>query len=499
MALKVGAVLGGVGGRRVFDREGCVSLVRELRQSFISGRTKSYEWRAHQLKMVIKFLQEKEPAILEALHQDLCKPSFETYIAEISLLKSSCEFLLKHLKKWMKPEKASVSFVAQPARAEIVPEPLGIILVISAWNYPLLLSLNPVVGAIAAGNAVVLKPSEISPATSSLLASLVLEYLDTSAIKVVEGAVDETTALLEQKWDKIFYTGSGKVGRIVMTAAAKHLTPVTLELGGKCPVVVDSNTDLKITTKRIAGGKWGSNNGQACIAPDYVITTRSFAPKLVESFKRTLASFYGNDPLESNDLSRIVGLNHFTRLLKLLDEEKASSKIVHGGERDEKRLRIAPTILLDVPADSLVMNEEIFGPLLPIVTVEKIEDSFDVINSQPKPLAAYLFTKDKRIEKMFVEQISAGAIVVNDTVLHLANPSLPFGGVGDSGIGAYNGKYSFEAFSHMKPVLYRGFVGELSARYPPYSSQKLKLLRSLLTGDIVGLILSLIGWHSKTE
>ncbi|KAF3778264.1 Aldehyde dehydrogenase family 3 member H1 [Nymphaea thermarum] len=490
MALKVGAVLGGVGGRRVFDREDCVSLVRELRQSFIGGRTKSYEWRAHQLKMVIKFLQEKEPAILEALHQDLCKPSFETYIAEISLLKSSCEFLLKHLKKWMKPEKASVSFVAQPATAEIVPEPLGIILVISAWNYPLLLSMDPVVGAIAAGNAVVLKPSEISPATSSLLASLVSEYLDTSAIKVVEGAVDETTALLEQ---------NGKVGRVVMTAAAKHLTPVTLELGGKCPVVVDSNTDLKITTRRIAGGKWGSNNGQACIAPDYVITTKSFAPKLVESFKRTLASFYGNDPLESNDLSRIVSLNHFTRLLKLLDEEKTSSKIVHGGQRDEKRLRIAPTILLDVPADSLVMNEEIFGPLLPIVTVEKIEDSFDVINSQPKPLAAYLFTKDKRIEKMFVEQISAGGILVNDTVVHLANLSLPFGGVGESGIGAYHGKYSFEAFSHMKPVLYRGFVGELSARYPPYSSKKLKLLRSLLTGDIVGLILSLIGWHSKTE
>ncbi|CAN6476037.1 unnamed protein product [Victoria cruziana] len=360
---------GGVGGSRVFDREGSVSLVRELRQTFNSGKTKSYEWRAHQLNMVIKFLNENEPRIVEALHQDLCKPSFETYIAEISLLKSSCEFLIKHLKKWMKPQKASVAFVVLPASAEIVPEPLGVILVISAWNFPLLLSMDPVVGAIAAGNAVVLKPSEISPATSSLLASMVSEYLDTSAIQVVEGAVDETTALLEQKWDKILYTGNGKVGRIVMTAAAKHLTPVTLELGGKSPVVVDPSTELKVTTRRIAGGKWGSNNGQACIAPDYVITTKSFAPKLIESFKRTLSSFYGSDPLESNDLSRIVNLNHFTRLSKLLDDEKVSGKIVHGGQRDEKRLRIAPTILLDVPADSLVMSEEIFGPLLPIITV----------------------------------------------------------------------------------------------------------------------------------
>ncbi|CAN6457847.1 unnamed protein product [Victoria cruziana] len=490
---------GGIEGRRVFDRERASSLVKDLRMTFNNGRTRSYEWRAHQLKMVIKFLNEKEPEIIEAIQQDLCKPSFEAYVAEIIFLRSSCEFLLKNLKKWMKPRKTSVSFTTQPASAEIVPEPLGVVLVISAWNFPLLLSMDPAIGAIAAGNAVVIKPSEISPATSSLMASLLPEYLDTGAIKVVEGAVDETTALLEQKWDKIFYTGSGKVGRIVLTAAAKHLTPVALELGGKSPVVVDPNTDLKITTDRIAWGKWSSNNGQACVSPDYVITTKSFAPKLVESFRRTLAAFYGDDQLESKDLSRIVSLNHFTRLSKLLDDEKVSGKIVHGGQRDEKHLRIAPTILLDVPLDALIMKEEIFGPLLPIITVEKIEDSFDIIKSHPKPLAAYLFTKDKRIEKMFVEQISAGSMLVNDTVLHLADPSIPFGGVGDSGMGAYHGKYSFEAFSHMKPVMYRGFIGELSARYPPYSPKSLNLLKSLLGGDIVGFILTLIGWRSKTD
>ncbi|CAN6459074.1 unnamed protein product [Victoria cruziana] len=408
------------------------------------------------------------------------------------MLKSSCKLFLSKLRKWMKPEKACVSLASIPGSAEIISEPLGVVLVISAWNYPFLLSLDPVLGAIAAGNAVVLKPSEVSPASSSLLASLVSDYLDNSAIRVVEGAVDETTALLEQKWDKIFYTGSTRVGRVVMTAAAKHLTPVVLELGGKCPVVVDSKTDLKVTSKRVVLGKWGSNNGQACVAADYIITTKSFAPKLVDSLKRTLKSFFGDQPLLSPDLSRVVNTKNFGRLTKLLDDERASGKIVHGGERDEKLLMIAPTILLDVPADALMMNEEIFGPLLPIITVDKIEDSIDIIKSHPKPLAAYLFSKDRKLEKMFVKQISAGGMIINDTILHLTNPSLPFGGVGDSGIGAYHGKHSFDAFSHKKPVLHRCFIGEVWARYPPYNARKLKFTGSAVAGDIFGVVLSLV-------
>ncbi|CAL5185309.1 unnamed protein product [Lathyrus oleraceus] len=267
-------------------------------------------------------------------------PPLKDILDAIAMLKNSCKTAIKELKHWMTPEKVQTSLTTFPASAEILSEPLGVVLVISAWNYPFLLSLDPVIGAIAAGNAVVLKPSEISPATSALLAKLVGEYMDNSSIRVVEGAVDETSALLQQKWDKIFYTGNGRVGRIVMAAAAKHLTPVVLELGGKSPVVVDSNSNinLQVTTRRIIAGKWGCNNGQACISPDYIITTKDYAPKLVDALKTELESFYGKNPLESKDLSRIVNSNHFARLTKLLDDDKVSGKIVHGGEKDETKL-----------------------------------------------------------------------------------------------------------------------------------------------------------------
>eukprot|EP00262_Sarcandra_glabra_P002052 TRINITY_DN122_c0_g1_i1.p1 TRINITY_DN122_c0_g1~~TRINITY_DN122_c0_g1_i1.p1 ORF type:complete len:491 (-),score=94.23 TRINITY_DN122_c0_g1_i1:151-1623(-) len=479
---------------KAFDREAASHLVKELRVSYASGKTRSYEWRVDQLNKILQLVDNNEHLILDAIRTDLSKPHLETFVSEISMIKASCTLALKELKRWMKPEKAQTSLATLFSPAEIVSEPLGVVLIISAWNYPFLLSLDPVIGAIAAGNAVVLKPSEISPAASSLLARLLPEYLDSSAVRVVEGAVAETSALLESKWDKIFYTGNGKVGRIVMAAAAKHLTPVVLELGGKSPVVVDSNINLEVAVKRIVVGKWGSNNGQACIAPDYIITPKSFAPKLVDALKCTLEKFYGKDPLHSKDLSRIVNSNHFTRLTKLLDDDKVSGKVVHGGDRDEKRLNIEPTILLDVPQDSLIMNEEIFGPLLPIITVEKIEESFDVINSRSKPLAAYLFTKDKKLEKEFVKIISSGGMLINDTCIHLATPTLPFGGVGESGIGSYHGKFSFDAFSHKKSVLYRSFGGEASARYPPYTPQKQRLLKALLNGDIIGLVLALVGW-----
>ncbi|KAA3484979.1 aldehyde dehydrogenase family 3 member H1-like isoform X1 [Gossypium australe] len=443
---------------------------------------------------------------------------------QIAMLKNSCRLAVKNMKHWMMPEKAKTSLVTFPSSAEIVSEPLGVVLVISAWNYPFLLSLDPIVGAIAAGNAIVLKPSEIAPATSLLLARLVAEYLDSSCIKVVEGAVPETAALLEQKWDKILYTGpclllkhqglvslalsteislqrehfqilgNGRVARIVMAAAAKHLTPVVMELGGKCPVIVDSDINLQVATRRIIAGKWGCNNGQACISPDYIITMKDYAQKLIDSFKCELERFYGKNPLESKDLSRIVNSNHFARLSKLLDEDKVSSKIIHGGERDKENLKITPTILLDVPRDSLIMNEEIFGPLLPVFLVDKVEDSFDVINSGTKPLAAYLFTNKKKLKEKFVATVSAGGLVINDTTVHLAEPTLPFGGVGDSGMGAYHGKFSFDAFSHKKAVLYRGFACDAFVRYPPYTRGKLGLLRALFDGSILGIIRALLGW-----
>ncbi|CAJ1974240.1 unnamed protein product [Sphenostylis stenocarpa] len=479
--------------KKVFDAETASSLVKELRENFGSGRTRSYEWRVSQVKVLLKAVLDNEEQIIDALRSDLAKPPLETVVYEIGMFKNSCELILKELKHWMTPEKVKTSIRTFPSSAEIVPEPLGLVLVISPWNYPILLSLDPVVGAIAAGNAVVLKPSEITPATSSVLAKIIEEYMDHSFVRVVQGAVDETTALLQQKWDKIFYTGNGKVGRIVMTAAAKHLTPVALELGGKCPAVVDSNVNLKVAARRIISGKWGLNNGQACVSPDYIITTKEYVPKLLDALKTELEACYGKNPLESEDLSRIVSSNHFARLSKLLNDDKVSGKIVYGGEKDENKLRIAPTILLDVPQDSLVMGEEIFGPLLPVITVNKLEESLDLINSGEKPLAAYVFTTDKKFKEQFVKNVSAGGLLVNDTSLHLVVETLPFGGVGESGMGAYHGKFSFDAFTHKKAVLYRSFAGDSSLRYPPYTDTKQRLMKALIGGSILGIIRALLG------
>lgn len=474
--------------------ESQAAAVQELQARFAAGWTRTVEWRAAQLRGVLRMATEMEAEICDALHADLGKPKTEAHVHEISLVKSSCLFALKNLKKWMKPQKVPAKLMNFPSTARITPEPLGVALVISAWNYPLLLSLDPVIGAIAAGNTVALKPSEVAPATSSLLAELLPRFVDGTCIKVIEGGVKETTALLEHKWDKIFYTGNSKVGRIVMAAAAKHLTPVVLELGGKCPVVVDSNVDLHIAAKRIAAGKWGCNNGQACIAPDFIITTQTFAPKLLESLKKVLEKFYGKDPLLSVDLSRVVNANHFSRLKGLMDEEMVSDKIVFGGQRDEQQLKIAPTIFLDVPLDSAIMKEEIFGPLLPIITVDKINESFGLINSMAKPLAAYLFTKNSELQDQFEGAISAGGMLLNDTSIHLTNPYLPFGGVGESGTGAYHGKFSFDAFSHRKAVLNRGFAGEAKARYPPYSAAKLKILKGVLEGKLGHMIQAILGF-----
>ncbi|KAF0894588.1 hypothetical protein E2562_001888 [Oryza meyeriana var. granulata] len=474
--------------------EEVAAAVGELRASFRAGRTRPAEWRAAQLRAIMRMAEEREGDICDALQADLAKPRMESYLHEISLAKAACKFTLKGLKNWMKPEKVPASVTTFPSTAQIVPEPLGVVLVISAWNYPFLLSIEPVIGAIAAGNTVVLKPSDIAPATSALFAKLLPEYVDNSCIKVVEGGVPETTALLEQKWDKIFYTGSGAVGRIVMAAAAKHLTPVSLELGGKCPVVVDSNVDLHTAIKRLAVGKWGCNSGQACIAPDYIITTKSFSPELVDSLKRVLKRFYGEDPLQSEDLSRIVNSNHFRRLTNLIEDKKVAQKIVYGGQTNEKQLKIAPTVLVDVPLDTELMTSEIFGPFLPIVTVDKIEESIEFINARSKPLAAYLFTKDKKLQDEFVSSVSAGGMLVNDVALHLANPYLPFGGVGESGMGSYHGKFSFDCFTHKKAVLIRGFGGEAVARYPPYTAEKQKILRGLINGSLFALILALLGF-----
>ncbi|KAK6114901.1 hypothetical protein DH2020_007170 [Rehmannia glutinosa] len=433
--------------------QGVERVSQDLRSVYRSGKTKTFDWRVSQLKALLKITTRHEKDIFEALRSDLNKSENDAYLHEVYRVSESCKLALKELPRWMMPERVETSMINFPSSAEIVSEPLGVVLVISPWNYPF------VVGAIAAGNAVVLKPSEVSPATSSLLSNLLGEYMDPSAVKVVEGGVPETTALLEQKWDKILYTGNSNVGRIILTAAAKHLTPVVLELGGKCPAVVDSNTDL-----------------------------------VIDALSSELENFYGKDPMQSKDLSRIINSRHFDRVTKLLDDKKNSGKVVIGGQWDRANLKIAPTVILDAPEDSLIMNEEIFGPLLPIVTVDKIEDSFGLINSKGKPLAAYLFTNDKKLKEEFIRNVSAGGMAINDTVMHITEPTLPFGGVGESGMGAYHGKFSFDTFSHKKAVLQRGFAVDADIRYPPFTPGKVKLMRALLTGDILGIPRALIGW-----
>ncbi|KAJ1386632.1 Aldehyde/histidinol dehydrogenase [Sesbania bispinosa] len=419
---------------------------------------------------IVKMLEERENDIITALDKDLSKPGFEAFLSEvktsitISIISRDC----------VRTTGSCVGYLTMELSFQKLAKVSGRYMPKLSINLNLL-SLDPIIGAISAGNAVVLKPSEIAPATSSLLANLLKNYLDNSVIRVVEGAVPETTALLEQKWDKILYTGSARVARIVMAAAAKHLTPVILELGGKCPAVVDSNVNLQVTARRIIAGKWACNSGQACISVDYIITKKEFAQTLINALKEELEQFFGKDPLQSKDMSRIVSPFHFARLVKLLDEDKVSDKIVLGGQKDEMQLKIAPTIILDAPEDSIVMQEEIFGPIMPIITVDNIEDSYSIIKSKPKPLAAYLFTNNEKLKKDYVENISSGGMLINDTILHVATPGLPFGGVEESGMGCYHGKFSFDGFSHKKAVLYRSFEADSSIRYPPYTPEKAKI------------------------
>ncbi|CAI9106440.1 OLC1v1005595C2 [Oldenlandia corymbosa var. corymbosa] len=395
----------------------------ELRETFNSGKTNEQSWRRSQLKGLLNLLKEKEEDIFEALEKDLGKHKVEAYRDEVGPLIKSVNYILENLKQWMSSKQAKLPLAAFPSKAELVPEPLGVVLVLSSWNFPFGLSLEPVIGAIAAGNAVVLKPSELSPASSAVLADLIPKYLDNKAIKVIEGGSSVGEQLLELKWDKILFTGSAKVGRIVMSAAVKHLTPVVLELGGKCPTIVDSfssSRDKEIALNRILSAKFGACAGQACIGVDYIITEKKYAATLVELLKNTLLSMFGENPKETRNISRIINEKNFFRLKSLLDEQSVKDSIVQGGSFDEANLFVEPTILLDPPLDATIMTEEIFGPLLPIITVEKIEDSIQFIKSRPKPLAIYAFTKNEAFKKRLQSETTSGSIVFNDTIIQVS-------------------------------------------------------------------------------
>ena len=451
------------------------SLVRALRGYFETGATRPLSWRLGQLDAIGHFLMEREEDIFAALAADLGKPATEAFGAEIGVTLTELRLSRKKLRSWMKPERVGTSAVAMPGRSHIYREPLGVTLIIGAWNYPLQLVLLPLVGAIAAGNCAVLKPSEVAPNVSALLAKWVPKYLDPKAVQVVEGGVPETTALLREKWDHVFYTGNGTVGRIVMQAAAKNLTPVTLELGGKSPCIVDENVDLDLAAKRIVYGKF-FNAGQTCVAPDYVLVHDRVHDALVNRMVSAIREFYGDDPQQSPDYARIVNERHHARLTRLL----ADADVVTGGETDLSDRYIAPTILRNVSGDHSVMQEEIFGPILPVISVPSVESAIRFVNERPKPLALYVFAREKDTQDRVLAGTSAGGTTINHIWLHVGVLQLPFGGVGDSGMGAYHGHRSFETFSHRRAVLKKPLLPDPPMLFPPYSARKLRWIKRLL-------------------
>ncbi|MBV6700414.1 aldehyde dehydrogenase family protein [Kitasatospora aureofaciens] len=428
--------------------EGIPGVVARLRAEFATGRTRPLAWRLDRLAALRALLTEQAEVFQQALHADLGKSATEAHRTEIGFTLNELDHTVAHLEEWLRPKPAAVPEFFRPAEARVVRDPLGVVLIIAPWNYPLQLALAPLVGALAAGNTAVVKPSELAPATSAAIAELLPRYLGAETVAVVEGAVPETTALLEQRFDHIFYTGNGAVGRIVMAAAAKHLTPVTLELGGKSPVVVEPGADLAVTARRLARGKF-LNAGQTCVAPDYVLAIGDTAAELEKELAAAVGELFGDDPSLSTDYGRIVNERHFDRLAALLGD----GRTVTGGGHDRATRFLAPTVLADVAPTAPVMQAEIFGPILPVLTVPDLDAAIAFINERDKPLALYAFTESPESKRRLAEETSSGALSFGLPVSHLAMPELPFGGVGESGMGRYHGEYSIDTFSHSKAVV----------------------------------------------
>ena len=450
-------------------------VVATARTAFDSGKTRPLAWRKAQLVAMIKMLEENADEFSAALKQDLGRGTEEAWLYDIGFSITEIELIIKNLKKWTEPRKVSTPLVSMPGSSHRIPQPLGVVLVIAPWNYPIQLLMIPVAGAIAAGNAVVMKPSEVSSATSAVLGKLVPQYFDKDAIAIVEGAVPETTQLLAEKFDHIFYTGNGTVGRVVMRAAAENLTPVTLELGGKSPTIVDKSANLAVAGRRIAWAKY-VNAGQTCVAPDYVLAHADVADKLVEEIRKSVKDFYGADPQQSGDFARISSPRHFSRLKAML----TSGKIAIGGESDERQRYIAPTVLVDVTASDSVMQEEIFGPILPVLTVQSIDEAISFVNARSHPLALYVFAEDQKVNDKVVASTTSGGVTVNGTIFHMTGPFLPFGGVGESGMGAYHGRAGVDTFQHLKPVLKRSTRVDAPLAYPPYTKRKFAILKKFV-------------------
>jgi aldehyde dehydrogenase (NAD+) len=450
--------------------------VARARAAFERGVTRPVAWRERQLDGLLRLLEEGEQELVDALATDMGKPRLEGWSTDLGVTAAEIKVLRKNVDRWARPRRVSLPLVALPGRGRIHPEPLGVVLVIAPWNYPVQLLLEPLAAALAAGNAVVAKPSELAPATSAALARLLRRHLDPDGVQVVEGGPDAASALLEERFDHIFFTGSTRIGRVVMEAAAKHLTPVTLELGGKTPTVVHRSANLDVAGRRIAWGKF-LNAGQTCIAPDYVLVDRTVQDELVESIRTAVRQFYGDDPQASPDYARIVNDGHFRRLTGLLAD---AGTVAVGGASDEGERYLPPTVVLDPPADAAVMQEEIFGPVLPVVAVDSVEEAIESITAKPKPLALYVFADDEAVVDQVLDRTSSGGACVNHTLVHITPPDLPFGGVGDSGTGRYHGRSGFDTFSNLKSVLRKPTRPDPRLLYPPYTRTKEKVIRRVL-------------------
>jgi aldehyde dehydrogenase (NAD+) len=449
------------------------ALFQKNREYFEAGNTRGVDFRIKQLRKLRDAIKKNEDYIIKALWEDLKKPAYEAYFSEIGILYQEINHAIKNVKKWTKPQKAGAPFFLWPSRNRIVPEPYGMTLIIGPWNYPFHLIIAPLIGAITAGNTAVLKPSELSPRTSKALSDIIGSAFDREYIAVVQGGVEVTRELLNEKFDYIFFTGGTEIGKIIMETAARSLTPVTLELGGKSPVIVDRDASLDIAAKKIVWGKF-LNAGQTCLAPDYLLVHQDVKKELMERIRYHIREFYGDHPKESKSYGRIINLKHFQRLSRLL----GSGNTVAGGGKDESQLYIEPTVLDGVTPGQPVMQEEIFGPILPVLTFKKLEVALSIIKRMPKPLALYLFSNNKKTRDYIIGNTSSGGVCVNDVILHMGNYNMPFGGVGESGMGSYHGRAGFETFSHLKSVLIKPRLLDIPVRYPPYTGS-LNLLRRI--------------------
>ncbi|EDP95935.1 aldehyde dehydrogenase [Kordia algicida OT-1] len=452
----------------------CSDIVLAQKDFFKTRKTQDVYYRRKSLKKLLKVVKKRENDICEALYADFKKPKFEAVLTETGIVLTELKLTIKKLKSWARPKRVFPSLLNFPSSDRIHSEPYGTTLVIAPWNYPYQLALAPLIGAVAAGNTVVLKPSELTPNTSQILEEIITEVFEEDHVKVVQGGVDISQKLLAERWDYIFFTGSVNVGKIVAKAAAPHLTPVTLELGGKNPCIVDLHSDFKLTAKRIVWGKF-LNAGQTCIAPDYLIVQAQAKFDFLKVLMEEIKLAYGENPQESTDYTRIINEKNFDRLAKMLENQE----VLHGGIVDKDDLYIAPTLLDEPDLDSDVMLDEIFGPILPIQVYATLDDISNIIARYEKPLALYVFSNDKKFANRMIERHSFGGGAINDTVVHFVNHRMPFGGVGHSGIGSYHGKGSFDTFSHKKSITKRGTWLDVPIRYAPYKG-KLKILKIFL-------------------